>query len=72
MSILNPNFIYHNAANTNVRTTWERYGFKPTTDADRKAAKQRLADRYQQTQKPILKSATVRKLPPRLRDSASE
>lgn len=36
-SILDPSFSYVNSTNTNVRDTWERFGFKPTTENQRRA-----------------------------------
>lgn len=42
MRILNPNFIYVPASHTNLQETFKRHGFKPTTDAEREAAQQRL------------------------------
>lgn len=42
MRLLNPNFPYVSSANTNVADTFRRFGFKPTSEAERKAAQQRL------------------------------
>lgn len=42
MNILNPKFRWVPSSSTNVADTFRRYGFKPTTDAERKAAQERL------------------------------
>jgi hypothetical protein len=37
MRLLDPRFKYVPAARTDVAATWRKFGFKPTTDADRKS-----------------------------------
>ena len=37
MRILDPRFKYTPALHTNVVSTWKRFGFKPTTEAERLA-----------------------------------
>lgn len=39
--LLDPRFKYVPAARTDVAATWRRFGFKPTTDAQRRARKLR-------------------------------
>lgn len=36
MSLLDPRFKYVPAARTDVAATWRRFGFRPTTDAERR------------------------------------
>lgn len=44
--ILNPQvFTYRDSAHTDVRETFKRFGFVPTTDEERKAAQERLHGR---------------------------
>lgn len=40
--LLDPRFKYRNSAQTDVLETLKRFGFKPTTDEERKAAQERL------------------------------
>lgn len=42
MRLLDSRFKYSNSASTNVRSTWERFGFRPTTDEERQAAQHNL------------------------------
>jgi hypothetical protein len=37
MRLLDPGFRYVPSANTNVAATWKRFGYRPTTDAERRA-----------------------------------
>lgn len=37
MRLLDPRFKYRPADSTDIRDTWKKHGFKPTTDAERKA-----------------------------------
>ena len=37
MRLLDPRFRYTPAANTDVSMTWRRFGFRPTTDSERRA-----------------------------------
>lgn len=39
--LLDPRFKYIPAARTDVSATWRRFGFKPTTDAERRSRKPR-------------------------------
>ena len=39
MNILDPKFIYRNAASTNIAETWRKHGFVKTTQAERNARK---------------------------------
>ena len=41
MRILDPRFKYTPALNTNIVSTWKRFGFKPTTEAERLARQRR-------------------------------
>jgi hypothetical protein len=41
MRIYDARFKYTPAMRTNVVTTWERFGFKPTTEAEREARQRR-------------------------------
>ena len=43
--ILNPLFEYKNASKTDVMETWRRFGFRPTTEQQRKEAQERLHNR---------------------------
>ena len=52
MRLLDPRFAYKPAAATDIRETFKRFGFKPTTDEDRKRAQEKLHG----------KSATVTRL----------
>lgn len=40
--LLDPRFKYRNSDDTNVADTFKRFGFKPTTEADRRKAQERL------------------------------
>jgi hypothetical protein len=42
MRLLDPRFAYKSAAATDIRETFKRHGFKPTTDEDRKRAQEKL------------------------------
>ena len=42
MRLLDPRFKYISSAKTDISATWRRYGFRPTTDAERRA-RQRLS-----------------------------
>ena len=37
MRLLDPRFKYVPSARTDISATWRRYGFRPTTDAERRA-----------------------------------
>jgi hypothetical protein len=37
MRLLDPRFKYVSSAKTDISATWRRYGFRPTTDAERRA-----------------------------------
>ncbi len=37
MRLLDPRFRYVPAAKTDILTTWRRFGFRPTTDSERRA-----------------------------------
>ena len=37
MRLLDPRFRYIPAANTDVSMTWKRFGFRPTTESERRA-----------------------------------
>jgi hypothetical protein len=43
MRLLDPGFRYVPAANTNVAATWRRFGYRPTTEAERRARQSRGA-----------------------------
>jgi hypothetical protein len=43
MRLLDPGFRYVPSANTNVAATWKRFGYRPTTDAERRARQNRAA-----------------------------
>lgn len=43
MRLLDPGFRYVPSANTNVAATWRRFGYRPTTDAERRARQSRAA-----------------------------
>ncbi len=42
MRLLDPRFRYVPATQTDILTTWRRFGFRPTTDSERRA-RQRFA-----------------------------
>jgi hypothetical protein len=42
MRLLDPGFRYVPAAHTNVTATWKRFGYRPTTDAERRARQSRM------------------------------
>lgn len=42
MRLLDPRFKYRAADDTNIADTFKRFGFKPTTDADRRKRQERL------------------------------
>ena len=46
MSILDPRFKYTSALSTNVMSTWKKFGFKPTTEAERIAREEERAAAY--------------------------
>jgi hypothetical protein len=41
MRIYDPRFKYTPSLSTNILSTWKRFGFKPTTDAERQARQRR-------------------------------
>jgi hypothetical protein len=41
MRIYDPRFKYTPSLSTNILSTWKRFGFKPTTDAEREARQRR-------------------------------
>lgn len=41
MRLLDPRFKWVSSTDTDVRKTWKRHGFKPTTEADRAARQAR-------------------------------
>lgn len=56
MSILDPHFKYTPSIGTDVVSTWKKFGFKPTTDAERIAREKKRAALYDAPQ-PELESA---------------
>jgi len=42
MRLLDARFKYTPSTSTNVASTWRRFGFRPTTDAERTARQRRL------------------------------
>jgi hypothetical protein len=44
MRLLDPRFKYIPAARTDVTATWRRFGFRPTTEADRRSRKAQADD----------------------------
>ena len=46
MSILDPRFKYTPALSTNVMSTWKKFGFQPTTEAERIAREDKRAGAY--------------------------
>ena len=46
MSILDPRFKYTSALSTNVMSTWKKFGFTPTTEAERIAREEQRAAAY--------------------------
>jgi hypothetical protein len=44
MRLLDPGFRYVPSANTNVTATWKRFGYRPTTEAERRARQSRAMD----------------------------
>lgn len=52
MRIYDARFKYVPAVNTNIASTWKKFGFKPTTDAEREARQKRLREEPAATVKP--------------------
>jgi hypothetical protein len=44
MGLLDPRFKYIPAARTDVAATWRRFGFRPTTDAERRFRNTQIDD----------------------------
>jgi hypothetical protein len=42
MPLLDRNFPYVPSAHTDISATWRRFGFRPTTDSERRARQQRI------------------------------
>lgn len=42
MNILNPRFKYTKSVDTKIESTWKKFGFKPTTEAERQARQRRF------------------------------
>jgi hypothetical protein len=62
MSILDSRFKYTPSLHTNILSTWKRFGFKPTTEAERLARQRRI---YPNEATPAADaSASVTKLDP--------
>jgi hypothetical protein len=55
--LLDKTFKYTNAASTDIRDTLKRFGFKPTTDAERKARQQRTPEPQPANVTPISKKS---------------
>ena len=47
MSITDPNFNYTSSLKTDVVSTWKRFGFKPTSEAERIARQQKYGAIYE-------------------------
>ena len=45
MKILDPRFKYTPALNTNIVSTWKRFGFQPTTEAERLARQRKTYEK---------------------------
>jgi hypothetical protein len=52
MSILDPSFRYTSSQSTDVLSTWKRFGFMPTTEAERIARQRKAYAGYTTTQPP--------------------
>lgn len=63
MRILDARFKYTPSLQTNIMSTWKRFGFKPTTDAERQA-RQRRAYRKDETPAAFDAGASVTRLDP--------
>jgi hypothetical protein len=63
MSILDARFKYTPSLHTNIVSTWKRFGFKPTTEAER-LARQRLSYPQQGGSAGLDSRASVTKLDP--------
>lgn len=61
MRLLDPRFKYVPAADTDISSTLKRHGFKPTTDADRRKAQERLHGR---ATKPAANVTPIRRTKP--------
>lgn len=57
MNISDPRFKWVRPENTNVSATWKRFGFKPTTEAERKARQERTQEQPPANVTPIDKKA---------------
>lgn len=62
MRLLDPQFKYTPSPSTNIVTTWRRFGYRPTTEAERRARRQRLQTPVKETG-----SAVVTRLQPNKR-----
>jgi hypothetical protein len=61
MRLLDPSFKYIPAARTNVTETWRRFGFRPTTEAERRSRETRGDDA------PLAETPSAGAVPPRRR-----
>jgi hypothetical protein len=52
MSILDPRFKYTPAISTDIASTWKKFGFKPTTEAERIARERKRAAMYGDDRRP--------------------
>jgi hypothetical protein len=59
MRIFDSRFKYTPSLNTNIVSTWKRFGFRPTTEAERSARQRRAQEAYETSSAP---SASVTRL----------
>ena len=70
MRLLDPRFKYVPAARTNVLATWRKFGFKPTTEAERRSRLQ--GDSPAGEHAPETSAASRHRRGPNLKLAASE
>ena len=67
MRLLDSRFKYVPSTSTNVASTWRKFGFRPTTDAERSARQRRLGTSLPSAEITHLQSAKRKMTPPALR-----
>jgi hypothetical protein len=67
MRLLDSRFKYVPSTSTNVASTWRKFGFRPTTDAERSARQRRLQTGTPSAEVTLLQPGKRRMTPPAFR-----
>jgi hypothetical protein len=67
MRLLDSRFKYVPSTSTNVASTWRKFGFRPTTDAERSARQRRLQTGMPSAEVTLLQPGKRKMTPPAFR-----